>query len=208
MDAPEITAELLVQAYCAGAFPMADGRDGPISWYSPDPRAVIPLDERGFKVSRSLRRRVSSGCYRITMDGAFDEVIRACAEPRGEGGDTWISQTIIDVYSELHDAGLAHSVEAWSVDVDDDEEEEDRLVGGLYGVALGGAFFGESMFHRATDASKVCLIELVIHLREHGFGLLDVQFVNPHMKQFGVVEITKDEYLRRLHEAIESGARW
>ena len=198
----ELTPELLVQAYCAGAFPMADGRDGAIGWYSPDPRAVIPLDETGFKVSRTLKKRVGSGCYRVTMDRAFGEVIRACAEPREEDGDTWISQRIIDVYGDLHDAGLAHSVEAWTAD------GEDRLVGGLYGVALGGAFFGESMFHRAVDASKVCLVALVEHLRGRGFGLLDVQFVNPHLEQFGVMQITREAYLKRLHETIQSGARW
>jgi len=202
MSSPQITAELLVQAYCAGAFPMADGRDGAIGWYSPDPRAVIPLEEDGFKVSRSLQKRVRSGCYRVTRDRAFGEVIRACAQPRDEGVDTWISQPIIDVYNELHGAGLAHSVEAWSIDA------QERLVGGLYGVSLGGAFFGESMFHRATDASKVCLVALVEHLRERGFGLLDVQFVNPHLDQFGVMELSKEAYMKRLHQAIQSGAQW
>lgn len=198
----ELTPELVVRAYCVGAFPMSDSRDGEIRWYSPDPRALLPLEEGRFKVSRSLRRRVNSGCYRVTMDRAFERVIRACAEPRPSEAQTWINDAIIDVYYQLHAAGLAHSVEAW---VDEDEPE---LVGGLYGVSLGGAFFGESMFHRATDASKVCLVKLVEHLRDNGFGLLDVQFVNPHLEQFGVYEISRDEYLGRLETALKSGARW
>ncbi len=202
-DQPDkLTPDLVVRAYCVGAFPMADGRDGPIGWYSPDPRAVIPLDEGGFKVPRSLRRRVRSGAYRVTMDRAFEQVIRACAEPRLSAADTWINDEVIDVYNQLHHAGLAHSVEAWSGD------EGTELVGGLYGVALNGAYFGESMFHRATDASKVCLVVLVDHLRARGFELLDVQFVNPHLEQFGVLEITRDEYLSRLERALNSGVRW
>ena len=195
----ELTPEMVVRAYCAGAFPMADSREGSIRWYSPDPRAVIPLEEDGFKVPRSLRQRVRSECYRVTMDRAFGEVIRACAKPRAADKDTWINPRIVDVYTELHNAGLAHSVEAWS---------GDDLVGGLYGVSLGGAFFGESMFHRATDASKVCLVALVEHLRGRGFGLLDVQFVNPHLEQFGVKEISHEAYMTRLHEVLESGAMW
>ncbi len=207
-----------MRAYCAGAFPMADGRDGEIRWYSPDPRAVIPLEDDGFKVSRSLRKRVRNGCYRVTMDRAFEEVIRACAHPRAADADTWINQRIVDVYNELHQAGLAHSVEAWAprsfspgsyADRSGSKlSEEGELVGGLYGVSLGGAFFGESMFHRATDASKVCLVALVEHLRGRGFGLLDVQFVNPHLEQFGVIEISSEAYITRLHEALESGAKW
>ncbi len=198
----ELTPELVVRAYCMGAFPMADGRDGPVGWYSPDPRAVIPLSEDGFKVPRSLRRRVRSGAYRVTMDRAFERVIRACAEPRPSQADTWINEEVVEVYSQLHHAGLAHSVEAWSVD------DETELVGGLYGVALNGAYFGESMFHRATDASKVCLVELVDHLRSRGFGLLDVQFVNPHLEQFGVQEVPRDDYLERLERALELDVHW
>ena len=201
-DADKLTPELVVRAYCMGAFPMADGRRGRIGWYTADPRALLPLEEGGFKVSRSLRRRVKSGCYRVTRDRAFERVIRACAEPRPGEVDTWINQDIIRVYSQLHDAGLAHSVEAWS------GEDEPELVGGLYGVALGGVFFGESMFHRATDASKVCLVHLVEHLRAHGFELLDVQFENPHLKQFGVVEVPREAYMQRLERALGSGARW
>jgi leucyl/phenylalanyl-tRNA---protein transferase len=198
----ELTPELVVRAYCVGAFPMADGRDGGIGWYSPDPRAVIPISEDGFRVPRSLRRRVHSGTYHVTMDQAFDRVIRACAEPRPSAADTWINDEVVDVYNQLHRAGLAHSVEAWA---GDDEKE---LVGGLYGVALNGAFFGESMFHRATDASKVCLVALVEHLRARGFELLDVQFVNPHLKQFGVMEIPRSDYMDRLERALSSGVSW
>ncbi len=197
-----LTPELLVRAYCVGAFPMADGRDGPIYWYSPDPRAVIPLDTDGFKVPHSLQRRVRSGIYRITMDRAFEHVIRACAEPRPGAVDTWINEKIIDTYLQLHHAGLAHSVEAW------EEDQPDKPVGGLYGVALGGAYFGESMFHRQTDASKVCLVHLVEHLRARSFSLLDVQFVNPHLQQFGVIEIPRDDYLQELEHALQSDARW
>lgn len=194
---------------------MADGRDGEVRWYSPDPRAVLPIDEDGFKVSRSLRRRVNSGCYSITMDRAFGEVIRSCALPRRDDDDTWISEKIIQVYSLLHAGGLAHSVEAWTLgdqesndDVGDDVPAGAELAGGLYGVALGGVFFGESMFHRATDASKVCLVALVEHLRRQGFQMLDVQFVNPHLEQFGVVELPRDEYLQQLEAALHSGVRW
>lgn len=210
-----LSPELVVRAYCVGAFPMSDSRDGEIRWYSPDPRALLPLEEQRFKVSRSLRRRVKSGCYRVTMDRAFERVIRACAEPRPSEAQTWINEAIIDVYCQLHEAGLAHSVEAWAPRAPAPGtpggtigEEEPELVGGLYGVSLGGAFFGESMFHRATDASKVCLVKLVEHLRDNGFGLLDVQFVNPHLEQFGVFEIPRDEYLERLEAALNSGVRW
>ena len=211
----ELTPELLVQAYCMGAFPMAEGRDGEIGWYSPDPRAVLPMDEAGFKVSRSLRRRVNSGCYQVTKDKAFGEVIRACGLPRKDDDDTWISEKIVEVYSGLHAGGLAHSVEAWAPGPGSIAKGEDRrvcegreLVGGLYGVALGGVFFGESMFHRATDASKVCLVALVEHLRKQRFEMLDVQFVNPHLEQFGVMELPRDEYLRRLEGALQSECRW
>ncbi len=219
----ELTPELVVRAYCMGAFPMADGQEGEIGWYSPDPRALLPLGEDGFKVSRSLRRRVQSGCYRVTMDQAFGKVICQCAKPRGYADDTWINEQIIDVYSKLHEQGLAHSVEAWAPGgvspgsvspesfvegADGKPLEEGELVGGLYGVALGGVFFGESMFHHATDASKVCLVALVEHLRRRGFEVLDVQFVNPHLEQFGVVEVPREAYLSRLEAALRGGDRW
>jgi leucyl/phenylalanyl-tRNA--protein transferase len=166
---------------------------GEIRWYSPDPRGVIPLD--GFHVPGRLARVMRSGVFRIERDRAFGEVIRACAESdRGDDDPgTWIDEEIIHSYSELHRLGFAHSLETW---------QGDRLVGGLYGVALGGAFFGESMFHRATNASKVALAGLVEHLRQRGFQLLDIQWVTPHLEQFGAVEIPRAAYLRRLAEAL------
>ncbi len=194
------SAELVVRAYCAGYFPMARQRDGRggIDWYSPDPRALLPLDER-FKVRRSLAKRVKQRPYRITRDTAFAQVIRACAQPRPGAAETWISDQIITVYEDLHHAGLAHSVEAY---------DGDELVGGLYGVALGAAYFGESMFSRRPDASQLCLVHLVEHLRARGYHLLDVQFVNPHLAQFGVVETPRVRYLERLAEALGAGVSW
>lgn len=167
---------------------MADD-EGEISWYSPDPRGIIPLE--AFHVPTRLRRVARRGAFRIEIDTAFADVIRACADAERDPADsgTWISEEIIDSYCALHDLGHAHSVEAWS---------GDQLVGGLYGVALGGAFFGESMFHRATDASKVTLIALVDRLRAHGFGLLDTQWVTDHLQQFGAIEIPRSEYLQLL----------
>jgi len=203
-----ITPAMLVWAYSRGIFPMGDPEDGTIGWYSPDPRAILPLD--GFHVTRSLRRQVRKGRLRVTIDRAFEQVIRACAEPRIGDGQTWINPEIIDAYTSLHVAGLAHSVEAWSrepvTDAREEEMEADeiggRLVGGLYGVSLGGAFFGESMFSQATDASKVCLVHLVEHLRRRGYTLLDTQFSTPHLKQFGVVEISRRAYLEQLVGAL------
>jgi len=186
---PQLTTRLLIEAYSNGYFPMADVRNGPIWWYSPDPRAVIPLD--GFKTSRSLRQRVRKGTYEIRIDTAFDVVIQACAERE----ETWISDEIIGAYIALHREGFAHSVESWHNGV---------LAGGLYGVSIGGAFFGESMFSRETDASKVALVRLVDHLRKRGFLLLDSQFMNDHIRQFGTREIPRAEYLRRLRAALNA----
>jgi leucyl/phenylalanyl-tRNA---protein transferase len=185
---PGLTTKLLVEAYSSGYFPMADSRDGPIWWYSPDPRAVIPLE--GFKISRSLRQRVRKGTYEIRMDTVFEAVIHACADRE----ETWISKEIIRGYVELHRDGFAHSVESWHAGV---------LAGGLYGVSICGAFFGESMFSRETDASKVALVALVKHLRERGFLLLDSQFVNDHIRRFGTIEISRADYLRRLRMALK-----
>ena len=187
-----IPTDLLLAAYASGWFPMADD-EGRIAWYSPDPRAVIPLD--GFHVPARLERMVRKGTFRIRVDAAFCEVIGACAaaERDEEGGGTWISGEIVDSYTALHRAGFAHSVETW---------EGERLVGGLYGVALGGAFFGESMFHLAANASKVALVALVERLRAQGFTLLDTQWITPHLRQFGTIEIPRDEYLRRLEAAL------
>jgi leucyl/phenylalanyl-tRNA--protein transferase len=190
---PVITPDMVLSAYRAGAFPMADGRHGRLGWFSPDPRALLPLDDR-FRVRRSLAKRVRHGGFRVTLDRCFTDVIRACAVlPRHHESGTWISHEIETLYNQLHRHGYAHSVEAW---------RDSRLVGGLYGVAIGGAFFGESMFSRTPDASQVCLVHLVDHLRRCGFTLLDTQFVNPHLEQFGVMEIDREAYLERLTEAL------
>jgi leucyl/phenylalanyl-tRNA--protein transferase len=187
-----IPSDLLIAAYSSGWFPMADD-EGEISWYSPDPRGIIPLDT--FHVPARLRRVVRGGSFQVAIDSAFEAVIRACADAeRGpDENGTWISEEIVASYCALHELGHAHSVEAWA---------GDTLVGGLYGVALGGAFFGESMFHRRTDASKVALVALVERLRARGFALLDTQWVTAHLQQFGAIEIPRPEYLRRLDAAL------
>lgn len=213
----------LLAAYAQGYFPMAEpprrsrrhgepAGPGPIRWYNPDPRAVIPLgidgEEGEFHVSRSLRRRLRSGVFELTTDTDFEGVIRACAEPRPGREETWIDERIIAAYTALHRAGHAHSIEARLAGAGPGAP----MVGGIYGVSIGGAFFAESKFSRpelgGTDASKVCLAHLVAHLRRRGFTLLDVQFWNPHLDQFGVVEIPRAEYLRRLHEAVAREVEW
>ena len=183
-----LTPEDVLLAYRHGIFPMADERSGEVLWFRPDPRAIIPLD--GFRVSRSLARTLRRGLFEIHLNTDFEGVMRGCAD-RPEG--TWISGRFIEVYGALHRAGKAHSVEAW---------REGRLVGGVYGLALGGAFMAESMFHRETDASKVALAALVGRLRERRFVLLDVQYVTPHLESLGAVEITRREYERRLEQAL------
>lgn len=188
-----LTPELVVLAYQSGYFPMAEEDSGEIYWYSPDPRAVIPLDN--VRVSRSLRRTIRKCVFRITVNSAFGEVIRSCAAR----SDTWISDEIIAVYEELHKQGFAHSVEAW---------DPQGLVGGLYGVSLGGAFFGESMFSRATDASKTAFVALTERLKERGFTLLDSQFLNPHMQSLGAVEIPRSEYLEALERTLPLTCRF
>lgn len=185
---PELSPDLLLSAYANGIFPMADD-DGSIMWLAPDPRAVIELAE--FKVSRSLRTVCRRGLFEVTVDQAFGLVIDACAD-RSEG--TWISPGFLAAYRRLHDLGFAHSVETW---------RDGELVGGLYGVSLGGAFFGESMFHRVTDASKVALVSLVDRVRERGFVLLDVQFMTEHLRGFGAKEIPRSSYEQRVADAIE-----
>ena len=194
MTGPPITPEMLLVAYRSGIFPMARDRNGPIDWYSPDPRAIQPLHKTGFHVPASLAKRMRSGKFQITYNAAFDRVIHLCAEPRPTSEQTWISPELCKAYQALHRMHYAHSVEAW--------DDREQLVGGLYGVSLGGAFFGESMFSRASDASKICLVHLVEHLRQHGFALLDVQFHNEHLAQFGIIEIPRQEYLKRLEEAL------
>jgi len=187
-----IPSDLLLEAYSSGWFPMAD-ESGTISWYSPDPRGVMPLET--FHVPSRLQRTVRRSSLQVKIDAAFADVMRACAEAEreSEDGGTWISEEIIVSYCALHALGYAHSVEV---------RDGDRLVGGLYGVALGGAFFGESMFHTATDASKIALVALIERLRARGFTLLDTQWVTPHLEQFGAIEISRPDYLRRLESSL------
>jgi leucyl/phenylalanyl-tRNA---protein transferase len=183
--------EIVVDAYSQGYFPMADARHGTIAWYSPEPRAIIPLD--GFNVPRSLKQFLKKSGFQVTMDRAFRQVIESCANrPRGE--DTWINDEIIEVYTELHLRGIAHSVETWA---------GERLVGGLYGISIGGAFFGESMYSGEANASKTALVRLAGHLVSRGYALLDTQIMNEHVRQFGAVEISRTEYLSRLRYAID-----
>lgn len=189
-----IDSALLVRAYREGIFPMAL-EDGEVGWFSPDPRGILPLDT--FHAPARLRRLLRQVPFAIRVDGDFEAVMRACAEARGEG--TWISDELLESYVALHRRGLAHSVETWL---------DGRLVGGLYGVHLGGAFFGESMFHRVTDASKVALAMLVERLRARNFALLDTQWVTPHLAQFGAIEISRDDYLRRLRDAVGRPCRF
>jgi leucyl/phenylalanyl-tRNA--protein transferase len=193
--------DLLAWAYSSGIFPMVDPQTGEIDWYSPDPRGIIPLD--GFRVPDSLARLVRGDRFEIRVDTAFEQVIRACAAPRADDRLTWIDQRLIEAYTALHRRGHAHCIEAY---------REGRLVGGLYGVSLGAAFFGESMFVRAelggSNASKVALVWLVRHLRQRGYELLDTQFWNPHLEQFGCTEIPRADYLRRLASALRRDDRW
>ncbi len=184
----ELDPDTLLRAYAMGIFPMADGRDDPeIHWIDPRRRGILPLD--GFHMSRSLSRRVRSGSYRVTADAAFDAVVAACADR----SETWISHRIQRLYLQLHQQGQAHSIEVW---------DKDRRAGGVYGVTLGAAFFGESMFSRATDASKVALAFAVHRLRAGGFRLFDTQFLTPHLASLGGIEISRAEYHRRLAAAV------
>jgi leucyl/phenylalanyl-tRNA--protein transferase len=187
-----IEPDLLLQGYRLGLFPMAM-EDDSIQWFSPDPRAIIPLDK--FHVPHALRRLAHRKLFDCKIDNHFSEVIRACARRE----DTWINRDIRESYENLHQLGFAHSVEAWS---------GGKLAGGLYGVAIGGAFFGESMFHRKSDASKIALVALVEHLRARKFVLLDTQWLTPHLAQFGAVEIPRDHYLKLLTRAVELPRRF
>lgn len=193
-----LTPQVLVAAYVNGIFPM--DVEGQIQWFSPDPRAVIPLE--AFHASKTCLQTYRSGRFEIRIDTAFEEVMRGCADRR-EG--TWISEEIVRAYCRLHELGLAHSVEAWRAPgrlAGGGQGQSGELAGGLYGVAIGGAFFGESMFSRQRDASKVALVALVERMRSRGFTLLDVQFLTPHLQRFGAVEISRDEYLERLKDAL------
>jgi leucyl/phenylalanyl-tRNA--protein transferase len=193
-----LSPEMLLSAYAQGIFPMADD-DGTIGWYEPRMRAIIPLDD-GFHVPRRLARTVRKGNFEVRVDTAFREVMQACATVHADRPSTWISPAMITAYHQLHLLGHAHSVECW---------QAGQLVGGLYGVSLGGLFAGESMFSRQRDASKVALVHLVARLRAGGFVLLDSQFiVGPHMLQFGTQEIPRSEYHRRLQAALRVAAQW
>ncbi len=190
--ADDITPDILLRAYAMGIFPMSDGRDDPeIHWIDPRRRGVLPLD--GFHVSRSLAKRLRSGQFRVTTDLDFETVVEACADRP----ETWISHRIQRLYLQLHRLGFAHSIEV---------REGDLLVGGVYGVTLGAAFFGESMFSRTTDASKVALAHAVHRLRAGGFRLFDTQFLTPHLASLGGQEIPRAEYHRRLADALQQTA--
>ena len=182
-----IDPQFLCTAYCNGYFPMADSKTGEIGWYSPDPRTIFDLNE--FHTPRSLKLTLRKEECEICIDKQFEEVMRACAERE----ETWISETIIQSYIQLHQLGFAHSVEIW---------KNDKLVGGLYGVAIRGAFFGESMFSRMRDASKIALVNLVKRMKERGFILLDTQYLTPHLEKFGAREIPRSEYMKRLEESL------
>jgi leucyl/phenylalanyl-tRNA--protein transferase len=192
----EITPELLLRAYACGIFPMAESVDDPtLFWVEPEMRGVIPL--HGFNVSSRLARTVRSGSFAVTVDTAFKAVIDGCAAPLPGRDNTWINRRIRDLYIALHELGHCHSVEVW---------QDGDLVGGLYGVSLGRAFFGESMFHRARDASKVALVHLVARLIAGGFVLLDTQFVTDHLRTFGAVEVPRRRYRALLDDALKDVA--
>lgn len=189
----EITPELLLKAYSCGLFPMAENADDPdIFWVEPELRGIIPLDD--FHVPRSLAKVIRQGVFDVRFNTAFPAVIDSCAEATKERPSTWINGTIRKLYIDLHRLGHAHSVEAW---------RKDRLVGGLYGVSLGAAFFGESMFSRESNASKVCLVHLVEHLTRRRFRLLDTQFTTSHLKTFGAIDVPRRIYDRLLNEALQ-----
>jgi leucyl/phenylalanyl-tRNA--protein transferase len=188
-----LSPEILLRAYAVGLFPMAERRDDQtLYWIDPEKRGILPLAT--FHIPRRLCRTVRQKVFDVRCDTAFDTVIRACAEPKEGRGETWINDEIVALYNELHQMGRAHSVECW---------REGELVGGLYGVSLGGAFFGESMFSHESDASKVALVHLVVRLRKGGFTLLDTQFVTQHLSQFGVVEIHRSGYRQLLATALD-----
>ncbi|RYH09868.1 MAG: leucyl/phenylalanyl-tRNA--protein transferase [Alphaproteobacteria bacterium] len=193
-DRHAITPEILLRAYAAGMFPMAESADDPeVFWVQPKIRGIIPLDD--FHVSKSLAKHIRQKPFDIRINTAFDRVMRLCAESTEIRPTTWINPLILTLYGELHRMGYTHSVEAW---------EGDELVGGLYGVTLGSAFFGESMFSRRTDASKICLVHLVERLKERSFTLLDTQFTTDHLKTFGAIDIPRRDYEKLLEKAMQS----
>ncbi|GAB6053592.1 leucyl/phenylalanyl-tRNA--protein transferase [Magnetospira thiophila] len=188
-----ITPEMLLRAYAAGIFPMAETRhSSELLWFDPEERGVLPLD--AFHVPRSLRKVVRKGLFDVRCDSAFHQVVDLCASPAPQRRETWINGEIFSLVGQLHALGVAHSVESW---------QDGQLVGGLYGIALGGAFFGESMFSRATDASKVALVHLVARLRLGGYVLLDTQFITEHLQRFGALAIPRRDYHQRLADAMQ-----
>ncbi len=192
----QLTPEIILRAYTAGIFPMAENRDDQdLFWVDPESRGILPLDQ--FHVPRRLKKTVRQNQFDVRYDTAFQDVIRACADSKDGRQETWINDEIIGLYTKLHDLGHTHSVECW---------QDGQLVGGLYGIALKGAFFGESMFSRRTDASKVALVHLVARLWLGGFRLLDIQFVTDHLRQFGAIEIPRQDYHILLDHALSGEA--
>jgi leucyl/phenylalanyl-tRNA--protein transferase len=192
----EITPQVLLKAYAVGIFPMAESAEDPgLFWIEPEERGILPLDT--FHLPRRLRRTVASGRFEVRVDHDFDAVISACAESTVGRPKTWINARIRKLYGELFEMGAAHTIETW---------RDGKLVGGLYGVELGGAFFGESMFSRERDASKVALVHLVARLRAGGFKLLDAQFTTDHLRQFGAMDVAREEYQLLLEEALSADA--
>jgi leucyl/phenylalanyl-tRNA--protein transferase len=185
----DLSVPRLLLAYRSGIFPWTDD---PITWWSPEPRAIFELDQ--FHVPRSLARVIRKGVFQITRDRAFRKVMEGCAEPAPGRRTTWISSQFLEAYTRLHGEGHAHSIECW---------QGEELAGGIYGLSIGGLFAGESMFHRVNDASKVALCCLVQHLRDRGFVLIDIQMLTPITRQLGAITISRDEYLKRLSEAVE-----
>jgi leucyl/phenylalanyl-tRNA--protein transferase len=195
---PQLTPEILLRAYAEGLFPMAERRGDPtLYWVSPERRGIIPLN--GFHVPRRLARTVRSGLFTVTADRAFRDVMKACAAPTPERPESWINDEILRLYTALHLGGHAHSIECW---------RDGKLAGGLYGVRLGAAFFGESMFSRRRDASKVALVHLVDGLKRGGFVLLDTQFITAHLACFGAIEVPRERYLLKLQDALNREAIW
>lgn len=192
----ELTPDILLRTYAAGIFPMAESAEDPtLFWVDPETRGILPLEK--FRVSRGVQRKLRRHVFEVRCDTAFEEVVRACAAKTSERPTTWINEEIIRLYLGLHAMGHAHSVECW---------QGGELAGGLYGVCIGGAFFGESMFSRATDASKIALAHLVARLRRGGYRLLDTQFVTSHLEQFGVTEVGRGEYQAILSSALAADA--
>ncbi len=195
MSSP-LTADQILRAYALGVFPMARQHDDPkLYWVDPEKRGILPLDK--YHLPRSLKKVLKRESFQLRVDTAFEQVLMLCAESTERRPETWINAEIVRLFTDLHHAGLAHSIESW---------QDGKLVGGLYGLGLGSAFFGESMFSRATDASKVALAYLVALMKKGGYSLLDTQFVTDHLAQFGAIEVPRRDYLRMLAQALDKPA--